>query len=80
MNEEWKDTKYCTISTKDYLVPWNEYNPYKVTPYGGECWEPTMVGCPKCGERLEIRTDIVLTSYPPQHQFRCTKCDWRGTK
>ena len=65
---------------KDCLIPWDEYNPYEGASPTGEIWEPTRLACPKCGERLEVRTDIVLTTYPPKHQYRCTKCDWQGTK
>ena len=38
----------------------------------------TDIDCPKCGKKLYKRTDIVLTSYPPQEVFECG-CGWVGT-
>lgn len=38
----------------------------------------TNVECPKCGKLLWKRTDIVLTSYPPQYQYECD-CGWWGS-
>ena len=29
----------------------------------------TDIDCPKCGKKIYVRTDIVLTSYPPQSQY-----------
>ena len=40
--------------------------------------EKTEIQCPKCGEPLYKRTDIVLTSYPAQYQYECDKCNWIG--
>ena len=40
--------------------------------------EKTNIQCPKCGEPLYKRNDIVLTSYPPQFQYECDKCNWIG--
>ena len=41
--------------------------------------ELTEVECPQCGAHLWRRTDVVLTSYPPQYQYECDTCNWRGT-
>ncbi len=38
----------------------------------------TNIECPKCGKKLWKRTDIVLTSYPPQYQYECD-CGWQGS-
>lgn len=38
----------------------------------------TNIECPKCGKAIYERTDIVLTTYPPQKSFFC-KCGWHGT-
>ena len=37
----------------------------------------TDIECPKCGQKIFVRTDIVLASYPPQHQYECD-CGWVG--
>lgn len=39
--------------------------------------ELTDIDCPKCGKKLFKRTDIVLTSYPPQYQYEC-ECGFVG--
>lgn len=37
------------------------------------------IACPKCGaELLDSTPDIVLTSYPPQFNIHCSKCDYKG--
>jgi len=40
---------------------------------------PNGIACPKCGEELFDSTpNIVLTSYPPQHNVNCPKCGYTG--
>lgn len=39
--------------------------------------EITDIECPKCKRKLYRRTDIVLTTYPPRHQYEC-ECGWIG--
>ena len=39
--------------------------------------EKTDIDCPECGKKIFKRTDIVLTSYPPQYQYEC-ECGWIG--
>jgi DNA-directed RNA polymerase subunit RPC12/RpoP len=39
----------------------------------------TNIECPKCNEKIFVKTDIVLASYPPQLQYICMKCGWTGT-
>ena len=38
----------------------------------------TDIECPICGKKIYQRTDIVLTTYPPQYQYECD-CGWSGT-
>ena len=40
--------------------------------------ERTEIECPNCGAYLWRRTDIVLTSYPPQFRYECDQCGWEG--
>lgn len=40
--------------------------------------EQTNIECPECGKRVFRRTDVVLTSHPPQYGYFC-ECGWRGT-
>ena len=40
--------------------------------------EKTDIECPKCGKYIYRRTDIILTSYPPQYRYECD-CGWVGS-
>jgi len=41
--------------------------------------KPNGISCPRCGnELLDSTPNIVLTSYPPQLNVHCPKCDYRG--
>ena len=40
--------------------------------------EKTQIECPQCGALLWRRTDVVLTTYPPQYRYECDACNWRG--
>ena len=51
----------------DRMMPINSWSPYKETD----------IECPKCGKKVRMRTDIVLTSYPAQYQYEC-ECGWVG--
>lgn len=37
------------------------------------------IQCPECNDDLYVRTDIVLSCYPPKSQYFCNKCGWVGT-
>lgn len=39
----------------------------------------TDVECPNCGAFLKKRTDVILTSYPPQFEYYCPNCHFRGS-
>ena len=39
--------------------------------------EKTDIDCPDCGKKVYMRTDIILTTYPPQYQYEC-ECGWVG--
>ena len=58
-------------------MTWDEFR-YQKRPM--ESWgrEETDIKCPKCGDNIFMRTDIVLTSYPAQYSYFC-KCGWTGT-
>ena len=60
-------------------ISWDEFNPNELYLMG-ETWEPIAVSCPKCGEQLQRREDIILTTYPPMRQYRCPVCGWKGMK
>ena len=38
----------------------------------------TYMVCPECGEVAEVNTNVVLTSYPPQHSWHCEHCGAHG--
>ncbi len=60
------------------MKTWEEYINEDIYGEYGERYEPVEVECPKCKNRLYKRTDIVLTSYPPQYQYECKECGWCG--
>ena len=43
-------------------------------------WEDSVYACPMCGGTMQKNTRIVLTSNPPQYQYRCSECGWYGTR
>lgn len=47
------------------------------TDYGNR--EHTDIECPECRKYIWRRTDIVLTSYPPQSIYECLNCGWSDT-
>lgn len=51
----------------DRMMPIDSWSKYKETD----------VECPKCGKKVKMRRDIVLTSYPAQYQYEC-ECGWVG--
>lgn len=59
------------------LIPWDDF----IESRNGNIFanaEPTQIACPKCGKRIYKRVDIILSCYPPKHQYFCSKCDWVG--
>lgn len=40
----------------------------------------TNIECPNCGEEIYEDMSIEYLSIPPQHDFYCFKCGWRGIK
>jgi len=58
-------------------MTWEEYQKHEYILYKNR--EKTQIECPNCGDYLWRRTDVVLTSYPPQYQYECDTCNWRGT-
>lgn len=58
-------------------MEWNEFKSLKrIVPNNLEL---TDIKCPKCGQYIFRRTDIVLATFPPQHSYVCTNCKWTGT-
>ena len=45
----------------------------------GQTWIQTEVECPKCGKFLYKNMSLVLTSYPPKYQYKCSNCKWFQT-
>ena len=71
------DTNTYVYNNKPNTVEWNEFNPEYSIPNN---LEPTNIKCPKCGELIFKRTDIVLTSYPPKYIYTCKHCGWSDCK
>jgi DNA-directed RNA polymerase subunit RPC12/RpoP len=42
-------------------------------------WKEMNVKCPECGQPIYKNMTIVLTSCPPQYQYKCFACGWTGT-
>lgn len=36
----------------------------------------TIYYCPKCGKPMTLKTDMILTSLPPQYQYECDNCGY----
>ena len=36
------------------------------------------IRCPKCGTTVNVKTNMVLTSYPPCYEWKCPKCGETG--
>lgn len=58
-------------------MTWEEFQNIKFT-YDMTNYKKTYIECPKCGELLLMRTDIILPTYPVQYQYECEKCGWVG--
>lgn len=42
-------------------------------------YKPTEpIKCPKCGAIVNVKTNMVLTSYPPCYEWKCPKCGEKG--
>ena len=72
-------SKGTTPLNYENRIPWDEFKPEKLY-FFDEQWAPINVSCPKCGNQIQRREDIVLTTYPPKRQFRCPVCGWEGVK
>ena len=46
---------------------------------GSSQWEKVDVKCPKCGQPIYKNMTEVLTTFPPQYQYKCLKCGWWST-
>lgn len=71
-----KNTETCPMYQT--AVMWEDFNKEIEASNIYPSKQQTNVLCPNCGERLWKRTDIVLTTYPPQYLYEC-KCGWNGT-
>ena len=60
------------------MKTWDEYINEDIYGTWEERYVPVDVKCPKCGKPLYKRTDIILSSYPPQYQYGCKECGWSG--
>lgn len=60
------------------MKTWEEYITEDIYGEYGEVYTKVDVACPYCRAPLYKRTDIVLTSYPPQYQYQCKECGWTG--
>lgn len=60
-------------------MEWEEYKKKKITFNFNNNLKETTIKCPKCGEFIYKDVSVVLTSYPPQYRYVCTKCGWQDT-
>lgn len=63
-------------------MEWSEYQQMRLdmldrTNMGQ--WGETNIKCPECGANIYRNNWIILTSNPPQYQYKCLNCDWSGT-
>lgn len=57
-------------------MKWSEIENY--IPETSSNREKTDIECLKCGKYIYRRTDIILTSYPPQYRYEYD-CGWVGS-
>lgn len=62
------------MTWKEYQNQRRETNIYKDHQH----YVRTDIECPECGALIYKNISLILTSYPPQYQFRCVKCGWTG--
>lgn len=60
------------------MITWEEFKA-NTKPFISNKYQETNVSCPACGQPLYKRTDMVLTTYPPQYRYECLYCHWVGT-
>lgn len=54
-----------------------EYHAYFVNyPYSFDKWSEPKYICPECGGGMCRNEMMVLTSNPPQYEYRCNKCNY----
>ena len=58
-------------------MEWKDFKDYEYGFAGMPNAVKTDIKCPKCGQPIYMRTDIVLTSYPVQFSYFCD-CGWAG--
>ena len=71
------------MNSEDKMKSWEEFKSERDKAVG----YPTIitdytqvdVACPKCGKAIYINNTLVLTSNPPQRQYRCFECGWTGS-
>lgn len=64
------------------MITWEEFKQGRldnIKYIGHNQYQKTDIECPECGQPLYKNVTMILTSYPPQHQYHCMKCDWTGT-
>lgn len=61
-------------------MTWEEYQKkqFLILQKEQKGYEPTMITCPNCGNFIYKDTSVVLTSNPPQYNYKCSNCEWRG--
>lgn len=62
---KWKEFKEQTLND---IALFDSYN-----------WKRTDIECPVCRGTIYKNIGIVLTSYPPQYQYKCPRCGWFDT-
>ena len=58
-------------------MKWSEFKPNYIETPG---WENTDIECPECAKYIKRNNYMVLTSIPPQYQYKCFECGWVGYK
>ena len=58
-------------------MKWEDVEKQYSEVFGYTNRQKTDIECPKCGKKIFKRTDIILTSNPPQYMYECD-CGWVG--
>lgn len=60
-------------------MKWEDYKRDEDVAVYGE-YVKTDIECPKCGEYIYQDVSVQYMTNPPQHDFYCFGCGWKGRK
>ena len=61
-------------------MKWEDYQKqqFSILQMKQKGYEPTTITCPNCGDFIYKDVSKVLASNPPQYNYKCNNCKWKG--